>query len=156
MKYAVSAPDREDHFEGLTRGNRSLPALHHLGQLGWVMHRLPAPAFHLLRCRSRVVVPFLVVPEDPAVWICHPRQLRHRVGHRSKLIFTAPQPCFGPPLFGEVMIRFKPGEAVATGSPQRPGTRNECRRAVLSSALQLPTPLPNTGQLGLDVLYRFR
>lgn len=40
-----------------------------------VVHRLPAPALHLLQCRAGVLEPPSVVPVDPAGRICHPGEL---------------------------------------------------------------------------------
>ncbi len=69
---AVGAAQRKDHLEGLPAVERCAPAGEDSGQLGGIMHGLPAPAHRLLRRRPGVFVPAPVEPEDPAVRPRHP------------------------------------------------------------------------------------
>ena len=82
---AVGAPQREDHVEGLAGGDRCLPALQHGGQHGGIVHRLPAPTFHLGRCRAGVFMPAAVVPENPAVRVRDPGKLGQVVGKGDEI-----------------------------------------------------------------------
>ena len=84
----VRSAQRELHLKRLPGENRPPPPLENLREHLGVMHALPAPAYHLLRCRPRVIMPALVVPEDVTVSMGHPRELRDGVGHCPKLILA--------------------------------------------------------------------
>jgi hypothetical protein len=49
-----------------------------------VVHFLPAPALHLLERGAGVLVPALVVPEDPTAGVGHPGELGNAVCQRAK------------------------------------------------------------------------
>ena len=50
-----------------------------------MMNLLPAPALHFFEGRTGEVIPALVVPEDVAGGVGHPRELRDRVGERVEV-----------------------------------------------------------------------
>src|SRR5437879_7570146 len=69
---AVSTTQGKFHLKSPSRRQRRFPLFQYGGQNFRVMHRLPAPPFHLFRCSARVLVPSCVVPEDVTVAACHP------------------------------------------------------------------------------------
>src|SRR6185437_3500293 len=44
--------------------------------------------------RAGILIPSLVVPEYPAIRICHPHELRHGIRQSAELFFTAPKCLF--------------------------------------------------------------
>src|SRR5579864_7566927 len=48
---------------------------HNLLHVVWMVYLLPTPAGHLLQGSAGIIKPSLVVPEDVALLIGHPRQL---------------------------------------------------------------------------------
>src|ERR1700709_343856 len=53
-----------------------------------MLHAGPAPALNLLFAGADVVIPALVVPENGAIRVGHPGQLRDGVGERPELLFA--------------------------------------------------------------------
>ena len=106
-KLAIGAAQRENHVERLSGCDRRLPTFQDFRQRLRVMHRLPAPALHLFRRGARVLVPAIVVPENPAVRVRHPAQLRDRVGQSSKLRFALAEGLLRPLPFAQVPINLQ-------------------------------------------------
>lgn len=79
------AAQRKGHLERLAGPQRGGPSLEHSGQDIGVVNRLPAPAHHFFGCGAGVIVPPLVIPEQPAVGIGHPGQVRYRIGQGPEL-----------------------------------------------------------------------
>src|SRR5271165_1862110 len=102
-----------------------LPAFLYFGEFRGVVYRLPPPALHLLRSASRVVIPALVVPEDPAVGVRHPAQLRDRVGQRPELALTFAQRFLRAPLLRNVSIGSEPAYDSPAGFMNRYGARKK-------------------------------
>ena len=66
------------------------------------MYGLPAPAFHLFEGGAGVLVPALVVPEDVAIGVGHPGELRDGVGEDAELFFAGFDFASGEHLGGDV------------------------------------------------------
>ena len=79
----VRPAQRERHLERLTRRYRMRPACNNQIKLCRVVDRLPAPALHLLRRRSTIVVPASIVPEDEAIAVRDPAKCRNIVGEQT-------------------------------------------------------------------------
>jgi hypothetical protein len=92
---AVRAADRELHVERIAGADRIVPALHHHRQHVRVDRRLPAPADQLLGRAAAVLVPALVEPDDGAVGLRHPGQLRDRIGQRAQQFLALAQGILG-------------------------------------------------------------
>lgn len=59
-----------------------------------MVHLLPTPAGHLVERCTGVLEPAVVVPENVAGLIGHPRELGNRIGHRVEALFAFPKrPC---------------------------------------------------------------
>ena len=83
----ITASQRELHFKRLTGADGSLPSLQHVRKLVGIVDALPAPTFHLLGSRARILVPPAVVPSDVAVAVGPPREVGNRLGQRAELPF---------------------------------------------------------------------
>src|SRR5579859_221481 len=92
----VLGPQRKGVLPGLsaleTRANLVDDTLDVIG----MMHFLPAPACHVFQGRPSVLVPPLVVPENGASLIRHPRELRNIIGKRTEPLFVFPRPLARP------------------------------------------------------------
>src|SRR3954470_3969021 len=76
------------------QGKRIFPGLAGIQRLGkssdnpidkiGIMYALPAPALHVLKGCAGIVIPTLVIPEDPAGFVRHPSQLRNTIGKRPE------------------------------------------------------------------------
>src|ERR1700687_529645 len=64
---------------------------HNLLHMVWVMYLLPTPASHLHQGSAGVIKPSLVVPEDVALLIGHPRQLGNVVRQGAEALLTFAQ-----------------------------------------------------------------
>ena len=97
-----------------------------------MMGLVPAPPLHFFEIESRIVVPLLVVPENPTVGVGHPGEVLDVVGERAEAVLTFEQVLVRPALVSDV-AKFHYGAAHASGFGER-GARNEDgeRRAVLT------------------------
>jgi hypothetical protein len=92
---AVRAADRIFHLERVAAAHGRLPALHHQRQHTRIAGRLPAPADHLVGRGAGVVEPAFVEPDDGAVGLGHPGQLRNRVGQGAQHFLALAQGVLG-------------------------------------------------------------
>ncbi len=99
---AVGAADGKLHLERRAGAHRFVPMFEHGRQHRRVVHFLPAPARRFFGRDARVFIPALVEPDDRAVRIGHPRQLRNGVGQRAQFFFALAQ----------VVVRRAPGADV--------------------------------------------
>ena len=95
----VAAAQGEGVFPGLAGFPGALDAFHHPVHMRGVVDGGPAPPLHLLEGGAGVVVPALVVPEDPARGVSHPGELRDVVGEDAEAFFALSQRRLGAGAF---------------------------------------------------------
>ncbi len=116
---SVVSPERKRVVEGYAGLEGRLPARDDAIDFVGIVNALPTPAFHLLGRCAGVVVPALVVPEDPAVGPGHPGELRNTVGERAELLLGVAESSFGLQAFGDVFAGSKNADDLARLVRQR-------------------------------------
>ncbi len=91
---AVLAAQRKCIFPVLALLETARDLVHDALQVVRVMRFPPAPAGHLLHRGAGVFKPAIVVPEDAALLVCHPGELRHVIRQIAETLFAFAQRCF--------------------------------------------------------------
>jgi hypothetical protein len=88
---SIGGAEREDHFKRDTLGDGGLPQMENGGKRLRIMDTLPAPALHIERGGSGVIVPALVVPMDEAIGAGGPGELGDGLDHGVKSLLAVPK-----------------------------------------------------------------
>jgi hypothetical protein len=106
---AITAAQGKRVFPDFARLETFADLLHNALHVVGMRNLFPAPAGHILKSGTGVFKPAIVVPEDVALLVCHPSQLRNVVRQRAEATLA----------FAQGFFCVQSCEMVAAGAPAR-------------------------------------